>query len=82
MPTILRFRGFRIVIFTREHEPPHVHAIRGRDFIVFVLNCRAGPATERESKGVTRAEQRALLAFVNDNIGVLCEAWRVLRGQR
>ncbi len=27
MPTILRYRGLRIMIFTNEHAPPLVHVI-------------------------------------------------------
>ena len=27
MPTILRFRGLRVMIYTHDHWPPHVHVI-------------------------------------------------------
>ena len=27
MPTILSFRGLRVVIYTNDHWPPHVHVI-------------------------------------------------------
>jgi Domain of unknown function (DUF4160) len=27
MPTILRFRGLRVMIYSYDHRPPHVHVI-------------------------------------------------------
>ena len=28
MPTILFIFGFRFIIYTRDHNPPHIHAIK------------------------------------------------------
>jgi Domain of unknown function (DUF4160) len=29
MPTVLRQRGFRVVIYLNDHLPPHVHIFKG-----------------------------------------------------
>lgn len=34
MPTICRFRGIKITINYREHQPPHFHAVYGGEEVV------------------------------------------------
>ena len=34
MPTICRFRGIKITINYREHQPPHFHAVDGGEEVV------------------------------------------------
>ena len=34
MPTICRFRGIKITINYREHQPPHFHAVYGSEEVV------------------------------------------------
>lgn len=48
MPTVLRSSGFRIVIYSNDHRPAHVHAISAEGEAVFVLNCPDGPLELRE----------------------------------
>jgi hypothetical protein len=82
MPTILRFRGFNIMIFVDDHEPAHVHAIGHGGFAVYELFCPDGPVGFREGIGLKRSEKRAIEEFLNDNIGILCERWREIDDQR
>jgi hypothetical protein len=42
MPTVIRFDGLRVVIYTDDHRPPHVHVIGRGCEAIFQL---AGPAT-------------------------------------
>jgi hypothetical protein len=30
VPTILNINGFRFIIWPADHEPPHVHVIKGK----------------------------------------------------
>jgi hypothetical protein len=80
MPTILRFRNFRVVIWPNDHTPAHVHALRSADFAIVILSCWNGVPYMRESKGITAAEHRAILKFVKDNQTTLCEAWEAIHG--
>jgi len=52
MPTVLTIGNTRVVIYTNDHPPPHVHAVR-RDGALAKpeLNCPAGPVTLVEQSG-------------------------------
>jgi hypothetical protein len=80
---VLRFRGFNIVIFTDDHAPAHVH-VRGKGVeLIYWLNCSKGPVGYRDGAGaISPNEQRALEDFLNDNVGILCERWLEIDGQR
>jgi hypothetical protein len=80
MPTILRFRNFRVVIYTHDHAPAHVHVLRSVDFVIVVLSCWAGTPSIRASRGTSAAEERAIVEFVKDNQTTLCEAWEAIHG--
>jgi hypothetical protein len=44
MTTVLRLNNIRVVIYTNDHPPAHVHAVRGNKARAkFVLNCPHGP---------------------------------------
>ena len=80
MPTILRFRGFNIMIFTFDHEPAHVHA-KGRGVeAIFLLNCAGGLVEVRSRYGTTAAEETMLARFIEENRVILCKAWEELHG--
>jgi hypothetical protein len=83
MPTILRFRGFNILIFVEDHPPAHVH-VRGKGVtLTYWLNGPNGPITYRGGMGsISPNEQRALERFLADNLEILCERWREIDGQR
>ena len=51
MPTILRFAGVRVVIYTNDHRPAHVHVIGDGCEAVFEMNCAGGPIVLRENYG-------------------------------
>jgi len=82
MPTLLRFRGFNILMWTQDHEPSHVHAFGKGGQVAFWLHCPTGPVTLRFAKKVKVADRRALERFVNDNLSILCKAWKELHVNR
>ncbi|WP_366941778.1 DUF4160 domain-containing protein [Asticcacaulis sp.] len=44
MPMRLTLRNIRIAIYTNDHPPPHVHALKGNEAEArFRLNCPQGP---------------------------------------
>lgn len=80
MPTVLRFAGWRVVIYPNDHRPAHVHVIGNDCEAVFELNCRDGRITLRENYGcgaldITRA-RRAL----EKNQKSLCREWERIHG--
>jgi len=58
MPTVGRIDGLRIVIWTNDHRPAHVHVIGPDGEAVFNLNCPDGPPELREGMGFRLAELR------------------------
>lgn len=70
------------MIYSAEHDPPHIHAIRGRVLVVFNLNCPDGSVEIRDSRRATRREKAFLMEFANANLAVFCEEWRRLSDNR
>jgi len=79
MPTVLRIGGLRVVVYTEDHRPAHVHVV-GDGEAVFALNCPDGPPELRESYGfkaqVLARIQKELSACLQD----LCTAWSEIHG--
>jgi hypothetical protein len=80
VPTILRFRGFNILIYTGDHGPAHVHAKGGGVEATFNLNCESGAVALRERKGTTATEEAALARFIAEKRDILCSAWEAMHG--
>jgi hypothetical protein len=78
MVTVHRAFGFRLVMFTNDHAPPHVHVFgqggeakielrSGRDVTVVWVN------------GIARNDLRRLIAEVQEKHTMLLDAWRAIR---
>lgn len=79
MPTVLREANLRIVIYTDDHPPPHVHvfgngetkiALFGQDSVADVVRIVA--ADQRES--------RRALQIVREKRDYLLERWKDIHG--
>ena len=82
MPTIVRFAGYRVVIYPNDHRPEHVHVIGKGVEAVFDLNCPNGEIELRENYGARRkqiAQIRRQLEPLQDR---LCVAWEEIHGER
>jgi hypothetical protein len=80
MPTICRKQGYRVVIYTNDHRPAHVHVIKKPREAVFTLHCPHGPPELRESKGMKLQEVNDILDALTDCIPSLCGEWRKIHG--
>jgi hypothetical protein len=56
MPTVWRFDGLRVVIYSSDHRPEHVHVIGAGVEAVFILHCPAGPPELWENYGFSRPQ--------------------------
>ena len=81
MPTVLRFDGFRVVIYPADHIPAHVHVFGGGNEAVFYLNCPTGPVALRENYGFSRRTVGKLRKSLNDAVPKLCHEWGRIHGQ-
>ena len=70
-PTVFRTRNLRIVIYPKDHEPPHVHAI-GPDaeakFEIETLNCFF-------SRGFTTKDLKRIQSYLDSQKEYLMEVW-------
>jgi hypothetical protein len=80
MPTILRFRGLRVVIYPNDHTPAHVHVIGGNSSARLQLNCPHGPVVLWENFGFSPPQLRWIMWELTANLALLCEAWRRIHG--
>jgi len=79
MVTVHHAFGFRFVIFVNDHEPPHVHVFgQGGEAKIDLL---VGGATVLAwVRGMSRADQRRLLAAARSRHAILLNAWRTIHG--
>jgi Domain of unknown function (DUF4160) len=70
------------MIFTLDHAPPHVHVYGAEAQASFWLNAPDGPASVRAKYALKLKDQRALIAFLNDNLDILWKRWNEVHGKR
>ncbi len=80
MPTVERLGGFRVVIYTNDHRPEHVHVIGDVREAVFVLHCPKGPPALRENYGLSRLEVRRIATALATRLAQLCAEWSRIHG--
>lgn len=85
MPTVFRIGPYRVVIFTNDHRPAHVHIIRGQGDgeaeAVFFLNCPDGPPELREVRGLMAFREANLLEdLLMKRLDEPCEKWSEIHG--
>ncbi len=80
MPTILRFRGLRVVIYTNDHWPPHVHVSAPEAQAKIAL----GEARQRPhvlvNDGLTLRQLNWALTEIDRNRELLLTRWREIYG--
>jgi hypothetical protein len=80
MPTVLRFNGLRIVIYTNDHWPPHVHVIgAGREAKIALGGMGQRPSIVT-NEGLSRGELTAALTEIDLNGELLIRRWREIHG--
>ena len=80
MVTVFRVRRFRIVIYSNDHPPAHVHAI-GPECEARIALGRVGEHPRlMTNDGLTRVELEEILTEIGDQIEVLRLRWREIHG--
>lgn len=85
MVTLLRHGKIRIVIYSEDHRPSHVHVVGPDQAAVLLLNCDDdptlhGPVEIRENRGFSARELRPFIELVEVNLALLCAEWRRVHG--
>ena len=80
MVTVLRAQGLRVIIFTNDHLPAHVHVI-GDGEAKIDLHGSGGAPRLVWADGMTRAEIRRALRLVAENRALLLARWESIHGR-
>ena len=80
MVTVFRVRRFRIVIYSNDHWPPHVHAIGPDSEAKIALGEDDEPPRLVANEGLTRAELETVLTDVGEQVELLRQRWREIHG--
>lgn len=72
MPTIFILFGFRFLFYANDHEPIHVHVVKGNICAEFILF----PEVQLvENKGLKPAELKLVESVIEENKEVIAEHW-------
>ncbi len=71
MGTIFIFRNIRIVIYSNDHEPAHIHAISPKGEAKVLLD----PVECFFCRGYSERDLKMILKFVEEKNSVLLEVW-------
>lgn len=70
----------RVVIYSNDHRPAHVHVIGNGCEAVFKLICPEGPPELRENYGFPASEIAQIEAALEKSTAHLCAEWRKIHG--
>lgn len=76
-PTVLMVSGFRLVIYTNEHGPAHVHVRSAGRRAKFALS----PVSLLENHGFHSRELRKIERIIVDNRRLLINTWIEFHGE-
>lgn len=80
MPTVLQRDGFRVVIYSNDHTPAHVHVKNADGEALFNLNCPDGPPDLRRVHDLSSREAKRIQAWLADFVPFLCLEWSKIHG--
>jgi hypothetical protein len=76
MPNVLPpFKGWRVVIFTNDHHPPHVHVIGTEEHARFELLCDLGEVRLMSNIGFGLSQLKQIERFLVNHLARLCTEW-------
>ena len=55
MPTLLKIEGFKFFFYANEHEPKHIHVVKGEDFAKIELGTMKVVKSYMKPKDLKRA---------------------------
>jgi hypothetical protein len=80
MGTLLRIGPWRVMIYTHDHAPSHVHLVGPEGRAKIALNCPNGPVVLVESWGIETGMLKRALCQIEQELIVLCADWKTVHG--
>ena len=75
MPELLRLFGLRFLFFANDHEPLHVHVVKGQGKIEAKAKFTLDPVELVENKGLSKSELRMAESVIEENKDIFAERW-------
>ncbi|HEX9773707.1 MAG TPA: DUF4160 domain-containing protein [Steroidobacteraceae bacterium] len=82
MSTILRVGKLRVMIYSRDHPPPHVHVVGPGGTAPIQLAGSARPPLLMENEGLSKRQLAGALRAVLEHREILDEAWSRIHDQQ
>ena len=77
MPTIFIFFGLRFMFFSNDHEPIHVHVVKGKGAIKEHAIFQLIPELKLiENNGLSKQELRLAEMIIEENTAIIQESWK------
>ena len=80
MPTILKIRSWRVVIYTNDHRPPHVHVIGTKEHARFELLCDLKRVRLMSTINFSASQLGLIESQLIVNLVQLCSEWGRIHG--
>ena len=77
MPTLLKLFGLIFRIYTRDHQPPHVHVISQEGEAIFIIDQEV---TLKDNKGMKPKDVSLAVSILEENKEIILEEWNKLHG--
>lgn len=71
MSTIFILFGFRFLFYANDHEPIHVHVVKGKIRAKFTIS----PVELVENDGLKASEIKMVESVIEENVEVISEHW-------
>lgn len=71
MPTVFILLGFVFKFYSNDHEPIHIHVLKGGNMAKFTID----PVELVENNGFKPSEIKLVESFIEENQEVIAEHW-------
>lgn len=71
MPTIFKFFGFSFLFYANDHEPIHIHVVKGKQRAKFTIL----PVKLIENNGLNKNELKMVSDIIEENQEIISEHW-------
>jgi hypothetical protein len=80
MPELLRIDGFTVMLYFRDHRPPHVHVFDADGQVIVNLALDGGRPTFREVRGMSAKGAVRALMLVHEHNERFPREWSMVHG--
>ncbi len=76
MATVLRRGKMRVIVYSRDHWPPHVHVVTPKGQAKILIEGPTGHPVLEWNLGLSRRELASALAAIEDHRDLVLTEWR------